>query len=196
MERSLVLVGPRCCGKTSVGQVVAEILGIPFVDADERFVKKHRMSVLEYINAHGGKPHGWPPFRKEETIILEEICVEYNGIRIVFTPGGGAVAHNHGEIYRVKNVKIVREIGYVAYILPSSDLEESARILTERELNDQQSAGQRPPLTEENDDYKEMVKIVKQRHPLYLEAATSGKPFYTGEKTVPEIAQDLAELVR
>jgi len=194
MGRSLILVGPRCCGKTSVGQVVSEILKVPFVDADEWFENEFG-DVNSYVNEHGGVPGGWKAFRKEETSIIESICEEYKGRQIVLTPGGGAVAHYQGEEYRQRNVMLLKGFGNIFYLLPENDLEESAKILYERSIQDKATAGLRPSLTGKK-PYEDMMVTVKKRHELYSDAATSGKPFYTGNKNIQEVAQEISELVK
>jgi shikimate kinase len=189
MGKSVVLVGPRCCGKTSAGIEIAGLLNAPFVDADNIFVDLYG-SVNDFVKKH----NGWEKFREYETQIIEDICRVYQDKQIVLTPGGGAVAHDQGEEYRKRNVELLREFGQIFYLLPSCDLEQSAGVLTRRMLEDQTSAGQRPSLTGETDAYKEMLNVVTKRHPLYSAAAHA--IFYTGEKTVKEVAQNIAEFVK
>ncbi|MBW2982488.1 hypothetical protein KY343_06420 [Candidatus Woesearchaeota archaeon] len=194
MGKSVILVGPRCCGKTQTGLALSEILDIPFVDADEWFVNEHG-SVDSYVTKNGGLPEGWKAFRKAETDIIEGICEEYRGIQIVLTPGGGAVAHDHGEEYRQRNVELLKEFGDIIYLLPLSNLEASSKILHARSQDDKTTAEQRPSLTGKK-PYEDMLVTVTKRHPLYSAAATSGKPFYTGEKNIKEVAQEIAEKLR
>ena len=189
MGRSVILVGPRCSGKTLTGKELARISGVPFVDADEVFVELYHKSLSDFV-----AEYGWGRFRDGETKTIEKICSRDQGTRIVLTPGGGAVAHDQGEEYRQRNVELLRAFGTIIYLLPTPDLEESARILHARMQADQQTAGQRPPLTEEKDPFREMLDKVKQRHHYYLKAAD--EVLYTEGKTVQEVARDIAELVR
>ena len=184
MGESIVLIGPRCCGKTSTGKEISRILEVPFVDADKVFVE-----VFESIDSFVAQ-NGWERFRQYEAKVIERICDTYTGQQIVLTPGGEAVAHNQGNQYREKNRKRLSGFGTVIYLLPTSNLEESARILTERMLNDQQTAGQRPALTDEKDPFEEMLKVVRERHHHYLKAA--GGIFYTEGKTVQEVAEEVS----
>jgi len=188
MRESVSLVGPKCCGKTLTGKELARILGVPFVDADERFVEMYG-SVNEFV-----QKNGWERFREYEARILGQICAQYHDSQIVLTPGGGAVAHDQGDKYREQNAVRLRELGTVVYLLPGSNLEKSSRILTERLLADQKSAEQRPSLTGEEDQFKDMLETVKKRHPLYSAAANT--IFYTRSKSVKEVAQDIAELMK
>jgi len=178
-DTSIILVGPRCCGKTSVGMDLSDMLKLPFVDADKEFVKEYN-DISSFV-----KEHGWPEFRKKESEIIEKICDEYKSSQIVLTPGGGAVAHDQGEDYRKKNEKILRNFGDILYLLPSANLEESALILTERLKKDINSASSRPPLTKESNEYKAMLQVIQKRHELYSKAAH--KTILTGKMSIGEI---------
>ena len=181
----VVLIGPRCCGKTSVGKELASRLKVPFVDADERFKEIHG-SVEDFVNTHKTREEGWREFRKYEAQVLSNLCGEFQS-GAVLAPGGGAVAHDQGEQYRQENVRALKSFGRVFYLLPSHDLEVSARVLAERQAKDQASKDQRPSLTGEKDPLKEMLELITRRHPLYLQAATE-PPFFTGSLFAHDIA--------
>ncbi len=189
MGNSLVLVGPRCSGKTSTGNALAEILDVRCIDADELFVQTFNKSIDEFV-----KEYSWEIFRKYESKIIERICEEYEDIQIVLTPGGGAVAHNQGDKYRKENKKNLSKFGTVVYLLPTAGLEESARILYARMTGNPNTAGQRPNLTDENDPFQEMLKVVKERHSHYMLA--SDALAYTEGKTVQEVAKEIVALAR
>jgi shikimate kinase len=189
MGESAILVGPRCSGKTLAGKELARILETPFVDADDIFVEMCRKNVEAYV-----AEYGWEGFRKAETKAIEEICREYQHVQIVLTPGGGAVAHDQGEEYRQRNVKLLQAFGTIIYLLPEADLEKSAGILTDRLLADPTTAGQRPSLTGEQDQYKDMLTAITKRHTLYSAAANI--TFYTGKKTVEEVAKNIAVWIK
>jgi len=184
---SIILVGPRCCGKTSVGMDLSDMLKLPFVDADNEFVKEYS-DISSFV-----KKYGWPEFRKRESEIIEKICDEYKSSQIVLTPGGGAVAHDQGEYYRKKNEKILRNFGTIFYLLPSSDLEESALILAERLKKDANSSSFRPALTKESDDYKEMLQVLQKRHELYSKAAH--KTIFTKIRSIGEITNYILNIL-
>jgi shikimate kinase len=52
-DRLIVLVGLMASGKTSVGRVVAQKLGLPFVDADQEIETAARMAIPEIFASHG-----------------------------------------------------------------------------------------------------------------------------------------------
>jgi pentafunctional AROM polypeptide len=82
---SVLIIGMRGSGKTFVGRSASEILGWPFVDADEYFVQVHKTGVKQFVH-----DKGWPAFRKAETEILKEIISTY-GKGHVISLGGGIV---------------------------------------------------------------------------------------------------------
>jgi len=185
-SNSIILIGPRCTGKTSVGKDLSHMLQVPFVDADTEFAKSYG-TISDFV----GK-YGWPEFRKKESEIIDTICGEYRCNQIVLTPGGGAVAHDQGEEYRKHNEEKLKEFGRIFYLLPLKNLEESALILTQRMKNDSNSENFRPALTKESDEYKEMLKILKKRHELYSKAAHT--TILTGGMSPQEISNHILEI--
>lgn len=80
---SIVLVGARCSGKTTLGRRLAERLDRPFVDADERLAELAGLPAEEQLARHGE-----PAFRALEARVLAEL----SGLRgAVVATGGGAV---------------------------------------------------------------------------------------------------------
>ena len=68
MREGVVLVGFMGSGKTSVGSQLADILGQPFVDLDERIQEREGASISEIFEARGQ-----PGFRTAERMALEEV---------------------------------------------------------------------------------------------------------------------------
>ena len=114
--KSLVLIGPRGSGKTIVGKELAVSLDFPFIDADKEFIDRYG-NIDNFVSRHN-----WKEFRRLETELINGICTRYQNSRIVFAPGGGAVAHDQGEEYRNRNVELLREFGLIFYLLPYPDL--------------------------------------------------------------------------
>ena len=181
--KSLVLIGPRGSGKTSVGKELSVISDLSFVDADVEFFQRHG-TITDLVNKYG-----WEEFRRLETELIADICTRYQHSRIVFAPGGGAVAHKQGEQYRNKNVRLLRERGIIFYLLPHPDLRQSAVILTTRVQKDTTSVYVRPSLTGNSHLLSEMLLTLEQRHPLYQ--ATAHYLIYTEGKPLNEVAKDI-----
>jgi 3-dehydroquinate synthetase/shikimate kinase len=79
----IVLVGMPGSGKSTVGRLVAERLGRPFVDTDTLFERRHGTPVPEYL-----RDHGEPAFREAEQMAVAEACALRGA---VIGAGGGAV---------------------------------------------------------------------------------------------------------
>ncbi|MFT4232398.1 MAG: shikimate kinase [Leucobacter sp.] len=82
-ERAIVFVGPMAAGKTSLGKRVARELGVPFVDTDTVFVRRHG-AITDFFSKHGEAE-----FRRLEAEVIAAELAE-PGSRIVAL-GGGAV---------------------------------------------------------------------------------------------------------
>jgi len=187
MGKSIVLVGPRGSGKTVIGKKLSETLNVDFLDADDLFIKVFG-EIYDFTETKG-----WEKFRRYESRIIEKVCSSYKK-QIVFSTGGGSVAHNQGEEYREKNISLLSSFGTVVYLLPSANLEESARILYERTKKDERTEAQRPSLTEKKDPFQEMLEKVKERHRFYIYA--SHALAYTKGKTIEEVAEEISVFAR
>ncbi|XP_074320606.1 shikimate kinase, chloroplastic-like isoform X2 [Silene latifolia] len=81
--RCIYLVGMMGSGKTTIGKLLAEVLGYSFFDSDTLVETLEGMSVAEIFNQHG---EGY--FREKETKVLEEVSTKHH---LVISTGGGAV---------------------------------------------------------------------------------------------------------
>jgi shikimate kinase / 3-dehydroquinate synthase len=79
----VVLVGMPGSGKSTVGRIVAQRLGQPFIDTDELFAQVHRIDVPAYLEEHGE-----PAFRQAEAAAVAAACAMRGA---VIGAGGGAV---------------------------------------------------------------------------------------------------------
>ncbi|OKJ01077.1 shikimate kinase [Kitasatospora sp. CB01950] len=80
---AVVLVGPPGSGKSTVGRVLAERLGLPFRDTDED-VERTAGKPIPEIFVDDGEPH----FRQLERAAVAAAAAEFSGVLAL---GGGAV---------------------------------------------------------------------------------------------------------
>ncbi len=79
----IVLIGMPGSGKSTVGRLVAERLGRPFVDTDELFERLNGARVPDYL-----RERGEPAFREAEAAAVAEACAIPGA---VIGAGGGAI---------------------------------------------------------------------------------------------------------
>ena len=82
----ITLTGFMGGGKTTVGRLLADALGCPFMDLDDLIVKKAGKSIPD-IFAQDGEP----AFRQLEAQVLRKTVEKYAESTVVLALGGGAV---------------------------------------------------------------------------------------------------------
>ncbi len=81
LSKTIVFVGLMGAGKTAVGRLVAQELGVAFVDSDEEIVKAANMSITEIFQRDGEAF-----FRQKESQILDRLL---DGPPCILSTGGG-----------------------------------------------------------------------------------------------------------
>ena len=71
----IFLYGPPGSGKSTVGRIIAQSLGLPFWDLDEEIERQAGLSVLEIFTKEGETE-----FRARETIALQTALSSEDGI--------------------------------------------------------------------------------------------------------------------
>jgi shikimate kinase len=79
--RNLVFVGLMGAGKSVIGRLVAQMLGIPFVDSDHEIERVSRMTIPELFEAYGEAE-----FRALEARVIKRLLK--TGPRVLSTGGG------------------------------------------------------------------------------------------------------------
>lgn len=155
---NIVLIGYRASGKTTVGKLLAEKMGIPFRDTDVLVEKNVGMPVKEILALLG-----WSFFRCREKEVVENIDLREN---CVLATGGGVVLDP-------ENVEVLKKSGIVIWLdAPLHDI-------IERLKDDARSGNTRPQFTC-GDIEAETAEVLQRRLPLYRETAdftidTAGK---------------------
>ena len=92
--RNIILIGMPGCGKSTVGRLLAERLGRPFIDADEVLAERAGVSIPAIFAAEGEEG-----FRRRETAVLAELG---QGSGAVIATGGGCVTRqeNHPLLHQ------------------------------------------------------------------------------------------------
>ncbi|MCK5812410.1 MAG: AAA family ATPase [Clostridiales bacterium] len=91
------LIGMSGCGKTTVGNIIAKILKMDFIDIDSEIVKKH--GSIDKIFSKGENV-----FRKIETEVLKEAIKKDN---CVISTGGGIILDKDNRLLLKDKTKVI-----------------------------------------------------------------------------------------
>lgn len=153
LRMSLVLVGYRGSGKSTLGRLLAGRLGCGLVDTDELVVRTAGRSI-KAIFEQEGEGH----FRDLEAQALAEAL---GGPQAVIATGGGVVM-------RPENRRAIGASG-----LPVLYLRGEPELLLSRIRGDVATAVNRPNLTALGGGLEEVRQLLTLRDPLYREVATA-----------------------
>ncbi len=144
-KEKIILTGYRATGKSSIGKILADMLGFGFIDTDETIEKRQGESITEMVGRGG-----WDLFRRKEENLLLELVRSRNK---VIASGGGSVMHERAW-------SKLRQDALVVWL--TADIKTICRRLAA----DGDTEDQRPPLTEMG-TMDEIAMVLSQRQPLY-----------------------------
>lgn len=156
--QNIYLIGPRACGKTTLGKLLANSLSSRFVDTDAHFLEQYG-EIAEFVEGND-----WDAFRDAESEILKQISQEDSQV----------VGCGGGIILRKENRAILKK-GFCVY------LKTDPEILVGRLTNDPNEC-QRPSLTGSG-LIEELAQILRERDPIYTQCADA-----VIEAATPEVA--------
>ena len=142
---SLFLVGPMGAGKSTLGRLLADMLGKTFVDSD-RVIEERAGADIPWIFDLEGESG----FRQRELQVLEDLTRETG---LVLATGGGAVT-------RPENRQVLAARGTVIYL----------RTAIPTQLR-RTSKDRNRPLLQKPDPEAILTELLRQREPHYLEIA-------------------------
>jgi len=142
---NVYLIGPMGSGKTTIGQRLAEMLGLEFLDNDHELEEQTGASVSLIFDLEGEEG-----FRKRETAMLKKLTTRKN---VLIATGGGTVL-------KKENRDLLRESGLVVYLRTSVN-QQIMRLSRDKT---------RPLLQSDNREEK-LADLAKERNPLYQELA-------------------------
>ena len=134
-------------GKTTIGKIASERLGLEFVDTDDLIVAREGEPIPEIFERLGEDG-----FREIETAVLRELEAEPGGGKVIAT-GGGIVT-------REENVQLLGRLGFVVWL--------SATVET---IFERVSLNRDRPLLYTEDPLQTITDMLAARTDLYKEAA-------------------------
>ncbi len=181
MPDDIVLIGPVRTGKSTLGRLLSEKLGLPQVSLDA--IRLNYYKEIGFDEALAGEIRqkgGFMAFMYYRELFsayaVERMLAEHAGC--VFDFGAGIFESD--EMFR-RVQQALADYPNVVLILPTSDLEESLRILAERDAN--------PP----RDLSFDLLRHFLTHHTYYDLAKVT---VYTADKTPQQTCQEILERVR
>ncbi len=165
-RRRIALIGLRGGGKSTLGRLLAERLGVPFIELDREIEKRSGATLSEIFDMFGQET-----FRRAEREALDEVLRQHKSF-VVATSGS-----------------IVTEPGTLELLLASC-FTVWVRAEPQEHMKRVMAQGDMRPMANSARAMDDLISILKSREPLYAKAevalSTSGR--------TPE--QNLAELLR
>jgi shikimate kinase len=145
----IFLVGGRGAGKTTVGRLLAARLNWQFADLDDDVIRVAKQSIASMFGS-GNEAE----FRRLEVELLSHLA---SLPRAVITTGGGAVLSQSSR-------EVLASQGFVVWLRADPE------VMYQRISVDPSTAQRRPNLTSVG-GLEEMILVLREREPLYMEVA-------------------------
>lgn len=155
INKNIILIGMKACGKSTVGRLMAEKLKINFIELDEKIEKaysddkKMQLTCREIFKKHGEKY-----FRSLEKAALRKVFQELNDNKFALACGGGTALD-------ANNQKLLQQFGKIIY------LDIDAEVLLSRILEH----GMPAFFDDKNNPEKSLTMLLKKRRPIYQKIA-------------------------
>jgi shikimate kinase len=166
MSPAVVLVGPPGAGKSTVGQALADRLGVAFRDTDTDIEASTGMTISDIFIEYGEQR-----FRELERTAVAVALTQHDGVLAL---GGGAVLAAESRELLLAHRVVFLDVG-LADASKRVGLAQSRPVLT---LNPR----------------SELNRLLQERRPLYLEVASGVVD--TAGRTVDEVVADVEEALR
>jgi shikimate kinase/nucleoside-diphosphate-sugar epimerase len=168
-QPNIILIGLMGSGKTTVGRIVAQMIGFQFLDTDALIIEKAGKTIPAIFAAEGEAG-----FRQRESAALRSLL----GRR------GHVIATGGGIITQPRNLPLLHHLGYIVW------LDADPALLARRTSHN----NDRPLLAGEEDPQAKLTRLLAERKPLYK--ALSDLRIVTAELTPHETAYGIMESAR
>ena len=152
---SIILIGMKGCGKTTIGRLLAEELGVPFLDADTEIEKLHQRERDEALSFRQiFQQYGAAYFHALDSRALQHLAHEYAHKDFVFACGGRTPLQE-------ENQAILANLGTILF------LNVEQRVLLKRIL----AQGIPVFFPYPDDPAKSLDELLRERAPIYSKLA-------------------------
>ena len=170
--QNIVITGYAGTGKSTVGKVVAHILGWEFIDTDQHIVEREGKPISVIFNDHGEEY-----FRTKER---ESVQIACEGKNRVVAVGGGAITIQ-------ENLKVIGATGLIV------SLDAKPETIRDRLEKQEEIYGEEAvrPLLKSEDPLKSIRSQKAERQPAY---ATADWTVHTDRLSVQEVAEEVVRI--
>lgn len=174
--KTIFLIGYMCCGKTTLGRVLAELLEMDFYDLDDLIEEHAEMCIADIFERYGEEK-----FRQMERATLHEVA----GLHAVVACGGGTPCYGD-------NMEYMNRQGITVWLTTSPDVIAARLALPEHKFK-------RPTIAPLTDDeiLPHVVDALERRTPYYAQAqlefdATAIETAEETQKTAQRLVQAIS----
>ena len=178
MMTTVFLIGYMGCGKTTLGEPLARVMGWRFVDLDLYIEQQCGMTAKEVFQ-HYGEAH----FRELERSALREVAA---------SDGNKVVACGGGTPLRSENMELMNSVGITVWLRASVERITSRLVLPEQRAK-------RPLLNDMSDEQimESVRKGLEARRKFYEQAQLEfDSTFLESEQEIDDSAHRLASLIK
>lgn len=167
-DKRIALIGLRGAGKSTLGRLTADKLGLPFLELNDEIEQASGMAVTEVMALYGQEG-----YRRLERDALERTMATHD--TLVLAVAGGIVANPDSFNYLLRH--------YHTIWLRAEPEEHMARV---------RGQGDERPMAGNPDAMDELRKILTSREVMYARAAASVN---TSRRTLEESLSDMVETI-
>lgn len=168
MQRNIILIGFMGTGKSTIGRNLSQTFGYPLTDTDHLIVEQQGRPIPEIFASEGEEA-----FRDIETNVLHSLHQH----------SGHIIATGGGIIGREENRKLLRELGYVVWLIAKPS-----------EILDRTSRNSNRPLLNTPDPESTIRELLEIRTPFYRDTAHLG--IETDNLSFDEVTTGIIESAR
>lgn len=129
MKNRIFMIGPGGSGKSTVGEILSEIIGYKCIDLDTEFCSRI-INIREYI-----KSYGYDSYLEGNSDLLSKLLEEYPSCNVVFILSSGFLSTDIRQDIVEKNKKLISESGFSVLFMPSNNYQEALECILSRQLN-------------------------------------------------------------